>query len=137
MHGQSCRREFFKAIYKGAAAVTIHNGVPITIILFLSGVLQGCPASAMLFNLAIDPFLVAFERALDFGSRGIVRACADNIVFSLSRLAHLALLHPVYSAAEELAGLKLKPRKCKTVPCIRITHPGFRENQQMDQHEHS
>jgi len=75
----------------------------------------------MLFNLALDPFLVAFERALDFGSKRIVRACADDLVFSLARLANLPLFFPIHSAAERLAGLCLKPCKCKVVPCVKIT----------------
>ena len=116
--------KFFQAIYRNAAAVTVHNGVPIILIRFLSGVLQGCPASAMLFNLALDPFLAAFERALDFGNKGIVRACADDVSFALCRLAHLPLLFPIFSAAEHLAGLCLKPRKCKIIPCTKIT-PGI------------
>ena len=74
---------FFQAIYSNAAAVTMSGGKLLVIISFLSGVLQGCPASALLFNLALDPFLVAFERALDFGKKGIVRACADDLVFAL------------------------------------------------------
>ena len=92
------------------------NAIP-----FLSGVLQGCPASAMLFNLALDPFLSDFERKLEYGNKGIVRACADDVAFSLQRLAHLPLLFPVYSAAQRFAGLSLKPRKCKIIPCCKIT----------------
>ena len=75
----------------------------------------------MLFNLGLDPFLHAFERALDFGSKGIVRACADDVAFALSRLAHLNLLRPIYSKAERIAGLYLKHKKCNIVPCIEIT----------------
>ena len=112
---------FFQAIYKNAAAVTIHNGDVVILIRFLSGVLQGCPASAMLFNLALDPSLAAFERCLEFGKKGIVRVCAGDVCFALQRLAHLPLLFPIYSAAEKLAGLKLKPPKCKVVPCVKIT----------------
>jgi len=70
---------FFQAIYKNAAAVTWDQGKSIVIIHFLSCVLQGGPASAMLLNLALDPFLAAFECALEFGRQGIVRACADDI----------------------------------------------------------
>ena len=96
--------------------MTVSKGSIIIIIRFLNGVLQGCPASAMLFNLALDPFLVAFERILEYGRKGIVRACADDLVFSLSRLANLELLFPIYQQAKNLAGLKLKPRKCSIIP---------------------
>ena len=48
----------FQGIYTGASAVYNHGGVKYTILKFLSGVLQGCPASAFLFNNSLDPFLV-------------------------------------------------------------------------------
>ena len=108
---------FFKAIYTKASSVVHHNGMLITIILFLSGVLQGCPASAMLFDLALDPFLAMFERVLQFGRLGLVRACADDIAFSLSRLSHMKLIQPIYRSAQFLAGLTLKPVKCNIIPC--------------------
>ncbi len=48
---------FFIVSYKRASAVIMHDGKPITIIRFDSGVPQGCPASAMLFDIALDLFL--------------------------------------------------------------------------------
>ena len=75
------------------------------------------PGSAMLFDLSLDPFLAMFERYLQFGKLGIVRACADDIAFALARPSHLQLLFPVYSAAERFAGLMLKTKKCKVVLC--------------------
>ena len=48
---------FFKANYHDAKAVFTHNGTKYFSINFLSGVLQRCPGSAILFNNAIDPFL--------------------------------------------------------------------------------
>ena len=73
----------------------------------------------MLFNLALDPFLAAFERALDFGSKGMVCACDDDVVLSLSGLAHTCQLHPIYSAAERLAGVGLKTCTRKLIPCVK------------------
>jgi len=32
--------------------------------MFMSGVLQGCPGSAFLFNKSIDPFLFDFEETI-------------------------------------------------------------------------
>ena len=46
----------FKGLYKDANATFKHQGVTHILIRFLSGVLQGCPASAFLFNNALDPF---------------------------------------------------------------------------------
>ena len=106
----------FKAMYKDAMAVTITNGVMQTIICFFSGVLQGCPGSALLFNNSLDPLSFMFKRKLEGGRKGIIRACADDLTFALSRLSHIRLLHPTYVQAETLAGLSLKPKKCKVVP---------------------
>ena len=100
----------FMAAYRNACAVYNHNGVVHIIIHFLSGVLQGCPASALLFNNALDPVLTWFSQVLGDGVRGLFRACADDLAFTLSRLKHLGLIHPVYAAAEQFAGLSLKPK---------------------------
>ena len=69
----------FQSLYKNATASFEHNGVSHVFIHFLSGVLQGCPASAFLFNNAIDPFLASFDNILRNKHAGIVRTCADNI----------------------------------------------------------
>ena len=68
----------FRAIYINARAVRIHEGRIITLILFLSGVLQGCPGSAFLFNNSLDPFLFLIDKFLKNKKAGIVRACADR-----------------------------------------------------------
>ena len=71
---------FFQALYHNACAVVCCKGALIVILRFFSGVLQGCPSSAMLFDLALDPFLIMFARVLEHGRLGIVRACADDIL---------------------------------------------------------
>ena len=104
-------------MYKNAIGVTTHNGNITVILRFLSGVLQGCPGSAMLFDLSLDPLLHMFEKALDYGKKGIVRACADDLAFALARVSHLSLLFPIYEVAKHCAGLSLKFKKCCIVPC--------------------
>ena len=68
----------FQSLYTNAMATYEHNCDIFVLIRFLSGVLQGCPASALLFNNAIDPFLASFDKALRSRNAGIVRACADD-----------------------------------------------------------
>ena len=92
-----------------------------TMINFLSGVLQGCPASAFLFNNALDPFLTNFDKILRANDAGIVRACADDIGISIRKLKHLHLIYPIYQECKELAGLALKPSKCVLVPLCEYT----------------
>ena len=111
----------FKGIYHNASAVFHHGSQKITIIKFLSGVLQGCPGSAFLFNNALDPFLILFHATLREGNRGIIRACADDIGTVLARLKHLGLLVPIFARAKTLAGLNLKPPKCTLVPLCKFS----------------
>ena len=54
----------FKGIYHLAFAFFCHGSKRITIIEFLSGVLQGCPGSAFLFSSALDPLLWKIHSAL-------------------------------------------------------------------------
>ena len=70
----------------------MHKGKSHTLINFLSGVLQGCPASAFLFNNALGPFLTSFDNILCANDAGIVRACADDIGISIKKLRHLHLI---------------------------------------------
>jgi len=113
--------KLFQGIYHMARGVVRHNNVHITILLYLSGVLQGCPGSAFLFNNSHDPFLALMDRKLREGNKGIVRACADDIGACLSRLKHLNVLAPIFDHAASLAGLNLKAIKCVVVPLCQFS----------------
>ena len=88
---------------------------------FAPGVLQGCPASAFLFNLALDPFLILFEETLRNRTAGIIHACADDIGIALAHLKYLVYLAPIFEKASPFAGLSLKPPKCVLVPLVHLT----------------
>ena len=111
---------FFKANYHDAKAVFTHNGIKYMLINFLSGVLQGCPGSALLPNNAIDPFLFKIHNFLRAKNAGIVRACADDIGITLSMLRHLRMIFPIFHDCKTLAGLELKPIKCVLVPLCEV-----------------
>ncbi len=81
-----------------------------------SGVLQGCPLSATLFLMCINPFLIHFESSLNRVDGGIVRACADDIGASISRLVHLKKLFIVFEFAKSVSNMHLKPKKCNIIP---------------------
>ncbi len=87
----------FQSLYKNAMATYEHNGDIFVLIGFLSGVLQGCPASALLCNNAIDQFLASFDKALRSRHAGIVRACADDIGIVLKQLKHLKIVSPIFN----------------------------------------
>ena len=85
---------------------------------FASGVLQGCPASAFLFNLALDPFLCKFQEVLGPRNAGIIRACADDLGAALKHLKYVVYLQPIFYSAKVFAGLTLHPEKCVIVPLL-------------------
>ncbi len=108
---------FILAIYHQASAFAFINGRLQFLFPFLSGVLQGCPASAFLFNSSLDPFLNHFSEIVRTRS-GILRVCADDVGAALRTLRCLRLLFPVFQCAQDLAGLTLKPVKCVIVPLV-------------------
>ena len=44
-----------------------------------SGVIQGCPMASLLFVLAMEPFVVLFNRRIELQHLGLIRLCADDI----------------------------------------------------------
>ena len=82
---------------------------------YFSGVLQGCPASAFVFDVSLDPFLVAFDVQVAQAGRGLVRACADDVGAALASYRHLEYLFPIFARAKDIAGLVLNPPKCNIV----------------------
>lgn len=63
---------FIKSIYYQAGAYANINGSLVLLSHFASGVLQGCPASAFLFNLALDPFLAEITTYLEIKMLGLL-----------------------------------------------------------------
>ena len=60
----------YKGIYHQATAKFMHAGHKHTLINFLSGVLQGLPWSAFLFDNALDPFLNIMHNTLREHNKG-------------------------------------------------------------------
>ena len=81
-----------------------------------SGVLQGCPLAALLFVMAMEPFVCLFERTISSRSIGVVSPCADDIAVVLKNIEDLLGVYIVFVKAQLAAGLTLKPRKCNLVP---------------------
>ncbi len=94
----------FKAIYIDAHAVIYSNGVRTRLIDLLSGVLQGCPGSAFLFNNSLDPFLILLDRQLKERKAGFARACADDIGAALRALKYLKILFQFFKWLPPLLG---------------------------------
>eukprot|EP00972_Heterocapsa_arctica_P045683 6741317-Heterocapsa_arctica.AAC.1 len=49
----------------------------------MSGVLQGCPLSGLLFAVSLDPYLRWMKHDIEDAGLGVIRACADDIGASL------------------------------------------------------
>ena len=89
-----------------------HAGMSRFLCIVKSGVLQGCPLAALLFVIAMEPFLVMFRTSIEDGALGVLRACADDLALVLKDLASLTIVHRIFEFVEQLAGLTLKIRKC-------------------------
>ena len=57
-----------------------------------SCILQGCPLAGIMFAMAVDPILRAFNSAMDHKGLGVARACADDIGCVLNDLNPLSIL---------------------------------------------
>ncbi len=105
-----------KGIYTNARATLTHNGVKYIIIYFVSGVLQGCPGSAFLFNNALDPFFRLLVKYCKEKRAGIIRACADDLGAALRAAKYLKCFAPILADAQSFAGLTLNPSSARTSP---------------------
>ena len=102
-------------MYTDNTAYVDSNGHLLFLYVVLCGVLQGCPLSGFLFNIAIDPFLHNLERLLATFAGSLVRACADDIGVSTIGFGTLRYLALVFERFARISGLKLNPRKCKII----------------------
>ena len=91
--------------------------------LILSGIVQGCPSTGMLFAVAADPFFIELSRlqdrvrSPDFTSSHIAfRGCADDIGGALGSFKLLKLVKPIFDHASLYAGLSLNPKKSMIIP---------------------
>ena len=109
---------FVKALYKNVKVHVNYNGIMHFAFLASSGVLTGCPLSASLFVLALNPFLLDFHRVILAKSFGVLYACADDLGRSLLKIASLIDMHRICSVVGCVAGLFLNPAKCVLTPLV-------------------
>eukprot|EP00959_Pyramimonas_sp_CCMP1952_P029139 611261-Pyramimonas_sp.AAC.1 len=72
---------FFHAIYDHIRCFGAAADVKVLLYLITSGVLQGCPASGVLYALAAHAFLADMHERIEVASRlrSLARACADDV----------------------------------------------------------
>lgn len=117
-----------EGMYAHNAAFTVCEGVNKLAFWILSGVLQGCPLSGMLFALAMDPFLRCMKASIQDKNLGQIRACADDAGAALKSIHVLKFLEPIFQTAAETANLQLKPKKCVVAPTSAVVDATLRTN---------
>lgn len=80
-----------------------------------SGVLQGCPLSALLSNSSIGPLVCLFTTMVVRSECGLVLTCADDLAATLNSLRFLKSIASAFSLSESISDLKLRTRKCVIV----------------------
>ena len=88
------------AMYDMVCAFAVADGCTTFLFWILTGVLQGCPLSGMLFAIIMDPFLVKFEMDICSTGKGCVRACADDVGAALSSLHDLIIAKEIFDTAK-------------------------------------
>lgn len=63
----------------------------------------------------MDSVLRRLQAALRQRRAGMARACADDLAVALRSARKAADVAPVFVEAERVAGLRLKPSKCKAL----------------------
>jgi hypothetical protein len=82
----------------------------------ISGVLQGCPLSGLVFVAVIDPLLWRCTALLEDKDLGVVRACADDIAAVVGNIRDLKIIADSFDLGAAACGLNVKVRKCWVVP---------------------
>jgi hypothetical protein len=113
-------RQIIRTMYTFVECYVVVEGREFFAYYILSGVIQGCPLSGMLFAMAVDPFLRKMLVETETPLAAVVRACADDVGAALSGIEALVILKPTFDDARRFAGLTLKPRKCVLVPTAQL-----------------
>eukprot|EP00973_Karenia_brevis_P047767 6631081-Karenia_brevis.AAC.1 len=88
--------QVFQSLYIGVNAWIRVRAFTFSMGPIWSGVNQGCPASAVLFVMAIDPTLRLLKAQIEGRSKGVFRACADDVGGVISDLGHLLLASDIF-----------------------------------------
>lgn len=113
-------RQIIKAMYRFVECGTVVDGVLRFLYFILSGVMQECPLSGLIFAIVVDSFQSKFVKEAENTGAAVFRACADDIGAAQHDIRALGLLKLTLDSAKEYAGLQLKPQKCVYVPTSQV-----------------
>jgi hypothetical protein len=105
-----------RSLYKLNAAMVAGSGGISFFCWVMSGVLQGCPLSGLIFVLVMDPLLSAMEGLIDKVGLATTRACADDVGAAVVHIRALKIYANLFSIMERVSNLRLKASKCVVVP---------------------
>ena len=88
-----------------------------TAFVILSGVLQGCPLSASLFVICLNPFLALIDSKLSEGE--FIAACCDDLLTVTKSEESLHMLAQCFKFLASVAGLHLSVHKTCFIPLYR------------------
>ncbi|CAK0852171.1 unnamed protein product [Prorocentrum cordatum] len=79
------------------------------------GIVQGCGWSDALYAMGIACLFFDLDKKLELRGRGLCRARADDLGLALAVVVHLSHLAGVMFLMEDIAGLAVKPAKCRII----------------------
>ncbi len=103
-----------EALHKDCSASHGSRGGDSADLRVLSGVLQDCPLSGMLFALCLNPFVLMMKKGADLKLLAATRARAADIGAAVRRISVLRHFYEVVNLASSTAGLRLKACRCRS-----------------------
>lgn len=104
----------YRALYSDNYVIVMIAGESYRCFIVSSGVIQGCPASAVLFVIAIDPRLSWVQTLLESGD--FLGSCADDILTVVRSRSTLSRLAFAFDELRHLTNLALACSKTCFVP---------------------
>jgi hypothetical protein len=105
-----------RALYNDNDATIFFNGAAHSTITITSGIKQGCPASGVLFALALDPFLRYLLMRIP-PPLNVVTAFADDIAIAARHLLHiLPAIRDIFRILAKATALQINIDKTKLIP---------------------
>ena len=109
---------FVSSLYFNVCAFVSAKGIWQFAFRVTAGVLQGCPLSASLFVIAMDPFSRDFQQHLVHKSYTAIFACADDPGTAVLNLFVLKQPARVFKVMNAVACLVLQIKKCVIAPLV-------------------